>query len=56
MQTEMAKAFATSQLHEIWTGLGTETSGLYGDAFGRLVTSQVKRWGEMVKTSGAKLD
>ena len=56
MQVEMAKAFATPELHEIWTGLGTETPNLYGDAFGRFVTSQVKRWGEVVKTSGAKLD
>ncbi|HEX2542393.1 MAG TPA: tripartite tricarboxylate transporter substrate-binding protein [Caldimonas sp.] len=56
MQGEMKKAFATQELQTMWTGLGTETPNLYGDAFGRFVSSEVKRWAEVVRSSGAKLD
>jgi len=56
MQAEMAKAFATPELREAWTGLGTELPNLYGDAFGRFVAVEIKRWGEVVKRSGAKLE
>jgi tripartite-type tricarboxylate transporter receptor subunit TctC len=56
MQAEMQKAMATPELQALWTGLGTETPNLYGDAFGRFVNGEIKRWGEVVRTSGAKLD
>jgi tripartite-type tricarboxylate transporter receptor subunit TctC len=56
MQAEMAKAFATSELQAAWNGLGTDAPNLYGDAFGKFVSSEIKRWAEVVKASGAKLD
>ena len=56
MQAEMQKAIATAELQALWTSLGTETPNLYGDAFGRFVNAEIKRWGEVVRTSGAKLD
>jgi tripartite-type tricarboxylate transporter receptor subunit TctC len=56
MQAEMQKAMATAELQALWTSLGTETPNLYGDAFGRFVNTEIKRWGEVVRTSGAKLD
>jgi tripartite-type tricarboxylate transporter receptor subunit TctC len=56
MQAEMKKAFATSELQAAWNGLGTDTPNLYGDAFGKFVGSEIKRWAEVVKSSGAKLD
>ena len=56
MQAEMRKALESAELRSAWTGLGTETPNLYGDAFGRFVSSEIKRWGEVVKASGAKLD
>ena len=56
MQAEMRKAFATPDLQSIWNGLGTDMPGLYGDAFGKFVSAEVRRWAEVVKGSGAKLD
>ena len=56
MAAEMQKAFATAELHTLWTGLGADMPNLYGDAYGRFVSSEVKRWAEVVRTSGAKLD
>ena len=52
----MRKALETQELQTMWNGLGTETPSVYGDAFGRFVASEVKRWAEVVRTSGAKLD
>jgi tripartite-type tricarboxylate transporter receptor subunit TctC len=56
MQAEMKKALNSDELKTMWTGLGTETPNLWGDDFGRFVSAEVKRWGEVVKASGAKLD
>ncbi len=56
MQAEMRKALNSDELKTMWTGLGTETPNLWGDDFGRHVSSEVKRWAEVVKNSGAKLD
>ena len=56
MAAEMRKALNADDLRGIWTGLGTETPNLWGDDFGRFVGTEVKRWAEVVKSSGAKLD
>ena len=56
MEAEMQKAFATDELKTMWTGLGAEPPNLYGEAYGRFVSSEIKRWAEVVKGSGAKLD
>ena len=56
MQAGMRKAFATPELQAAWNGLGTDMPNLYGDAFGTFVGSETKRWAEVVKASGAKLD
>ena len=56
MQNEMRKALNAEDLKTLWTGLGTSTPNLWGDDFGRFVGSELKRWAEVVKTSGAKLD
>ena len=56
MQAEMRKAFATPELQAAWNGLGTDMPNQYGDAFGGFVSSETKRWAEVVKASGAKLD
>ena len=56
MQAEMRKALNSDELKTAWNGLGAETPNLYGDAFGKFVGGEVKRWNEVVKASGAKLD
>jgi len=56
MQAELRKAFTTPELQSAWTGLGSDMPNLYGDAFGKFVSSEVKRWAEVVKASGAKMD
>jgi tripartite-type tricarboxylate transporter receptor subunit TctC len=56
MQAEMRKALNSDELKGLWTGLGTETPNLWGDDFGKFVGNEIKRWAEVVKNSGAKLD
>ncbi|MBL8344305.1 MAG: tripartite tricarboxylate transporter substrate binding protein [Rubrivivax sp.] len=56
MAGEMRKAMNGDDLKTMWTSLGTETPNLWGAEFGRFVGAEVKRWAEVVKTSGAKLD
>ena len=56
MRAEMTKAFATQQLKDIWNGLGAEMPNLYGEAFGKFVQAETRRWAEVVKKSGAKLE
>jgi tripartite-type tricarboxylate transporter receptor subunit TctC len=56
MQAEMRKALNSDDLKASWTGLGTETPNLWGDDFGRFVGSEIKRWAEVVKSAGVKLD
>ncbi len=56
MSAELNKALNSEELVKTWNGLGAETPNLYGDAYGKFVGSEIKRWAEVVKGSGAKLD
>ncbi|HSI49768.1 MAG TPA: tripartite tricarboxylate transporter substrate binding protein [Ideonella sp.] len=56
MQAELKKAFASDELKGIWNGLGANMPNLWGDDFGKFAAAETKRWGEVVKASGAKLD
>ena len=56
MQAEMKKAFAADDIKAQWNGMGAEVPNLYGAEFGKFVSSEIKRWAEVVRASGAKLD
>jgi tripartite-type tricarboxylate transporter receptor subunit TctC len=56
MQAEMRKALTSDELRAQWTSLGTDAPNLWGADFGRFVNAEIKRWAEVVKASGAKLD
>ncbi|HEY8580199.1 MAG TPA: tripartite tricarboxylate transporter substrate binding protein [Beijerinckiaceae bacterium] len=56
MRDEVRKALATPNLKDVWTRNGSETPDLYGDAFAAFVSSEVQRWGRVVRDSAVKLD
>jgi tripartite-type tricarboxylate transporter receptor subunit TctC len=56
MNAELAKAFATDEIRAAWTSLGAEMPTLSGAAFGAFVDAETKRWAEVVKASGARLE
>jgi tripartite-type tricarboxylate transporter receptor subunit TctC len=56
MQAEMKKALNSEEIKAAWQGLGALPPNLWGADFGRFVGAEVKRWREVVKSSGAKLD
>ncbi|HET9978379.1 MAG TPA: tripartite tricarboxylate transporter substrate-binding protein [Burkholderiaceae bacterium] len=56
MRNEMRKALNGDELKAAWTGLGAETPNLWGDDFGKFVAAETRRWAEVVKASGVKLD
>jgi tripartite-type tricarboxylate transporter receptor subunit TctC len=56
MRVELSKAITSDELVKIWNGIGAETPDLYGEAFGKFVNTEIKRWADVVKGSGAKLD
>ena len=56
MRSEMARALASEELQKAWNGLGAEAPDVMGESFGKFVSSEIKRWAEVVKNSGAKLE
>ena len=56
MTAEMKKALNSDELKATWAGLGANPPNAWGPDFGRFVGSEIKRWAEVVKGSGAKLD
>ena len=56
MIAEVQKALNTPELKAIWTNNGSDTPNLSGEAFGKFVAADVKRWAAVAKASGAKLD
>ncbi|HEU4458175.1 MAG TPA: tripartite tricarboxylate transporter substrate-binding protein [Methylibium sp.] len=44
------------ELKDTWVQLGSKPAALTGAAFGNFVEAEIKRWAEVVKASGAKLD
>jgi tripartite-type tricarboxylate transporter receptor subunit TctC len=53
---EVNRAAATDELKAIWASNGADFGSLSPAQFGGFVSAEVKRWGAVVKASGAKLD
>jgi tripartite-type tricarboxylate transporter receptor subunit TctC len=53
---ELNRACATPELKAVWAANGADFGGFTPAQFGSFVSAEVKRWAEVVKASGAKLD
>lgn len=53
---EIKKLSKDDTIVKVWATNGAEFPDLTGPQFGAFVDSEIKRWAEVVKTSGAKLD
>lgn len=56
MTAEVQKAINMPDVKTIWTNNGSDTPNLTGEAFGKFVAADTKRWAAVAKASGAKLD
>ena len=56
MTAEVTKALNSPELKSSWLNNGSETPSLTGDAYGKFVTAEIKRWADVAKASGAKMD
>lgn len=53
---EVRKAVQSDELKAIWANQGAEFPNLDQRQFAALVNSEIKRWGNVVKVSGARID
>lgn len=56
MYQEVRKALDTKELKDIWLNNGSDIPNMSPAQFGTFVTAEIKRWGEVAKKSGAKID
>lgn len=56
MHTEIVKAVASPEMREIWASQGSDTSTMSQEQFAKFLHSEIKRWAEVTKASGARLD
>ncbi len=56
MRSEVGKALDTTYIKETWERNGSDVPKIAGDAFGAFVTSEIGRWGKVVRDAGVKID
>lgn len=56
MTQEVRAAMATPELVEIWKNNGSAVPNISGAAFATFLSAEIKRWGEVAKASGARID
>ena len=56
MHTEVVKAVSGPELRDIWASQGSDTATMSPDQFSKLLAGDIKRWADVTKSSGAKLD
>lgn len=53
---EIRKACSTDEAKTVWARQGAEFTGLAGHQFGSFISAEIKKWTQVVKDSGTKLD
>jgi tripartite-type tricarboxylate transporter receptor subunit TctC len=53
---EIRKACSTDEAKAVWARQGAEFSNLAGPQFASFISAEVRKWSQVVKASGAKLD
>ena len=56
MKKELGTALASDAIKASWQKSGSDIPTLTGDDFGKFVSSEIKRWGAVVKEAGVKID
>jgi tripartite-type tricarboxylate transporter receptor subunit TctC len=56
MTKEVVAAMKTPELTEIWKNNGSAVPNVTGAAFGTFLNAEIKRWAEVAKASGARID
>jgi tripartite-type tricarboxylate transporter receptor subunit TctC len=56
MVDEVRKACQTDEAKAIWASQGAEFPNLTGAQFDAFVKAELRKWSQVVKASGAKLD
>jgi len=56
MTKEVQAAMNTTELKDIWQNNGSDVPNMTGAAFGSFLSAEIKRWGEVAKASGARID
>lgn len=55
MTQEIRKALASDQIKQHWAKNGSEVPNIYGADFAKFVTSEIARWGKVVKEANVKM-
>ncbi len=50
------KVLALEEIKQVWFNQAADVPGLSPEEFGRFVSAEIKKWAEVVKQSGARLD
>ncbi len=56
LQAEVAKAMQAPSIKEVWTQQGATAGGNTPAEFGAFVKTEIAKWGEVAKASGARID
>jgi tripartite-type tricarboxylate transporter receptor subunit TctC len=56
MHAEVVKAMQTPEIRDVWTANGSDTKTMSPAEFAALINKEIKRWAEVTRISGAKLD
>jgi tripartite-type tricarboxylate transporter receptor subunit TctC len=56
MHAEVVKAVGSPELKDVWAGQGSDTSTMTQQQFAQFLNGEIKRWAQVTKASGAKLD